>query len=78
MYVILHLVSKVPGIWALILNEEQRLLVSESGVLETTFVARKHGVPGAQRELHNEELHNLYASHDIKKGGTGGMRSTGK
>jgi hypothetical protein len=51
--------------WSLILREEHRLRVFEIRVLRRIF-GRK-GEEGAEGcwKLHNEELHNLYASTNI-------------
>jgi hypothetical protein len=34
-------------------------------VLKRIFVPKRYGVTGGWRKLHNEELHNLYASPNI-------------
>jgi hypothetical protein len=39
--------------------------VSENRVLRRTFGPKREEVEGDWRRLHNEELHNLYASPDI-------------
>jgi hypothetical protein len=51
--------------WALILREEHRLRVFENRVLRRIFVLRVDEVTGGWRELHNEELHDLYSSPTI-------------
>jgi hypothetical protein len=45
--------------WALTLREEHRLRVRR------IFVPKRKEVAGGWRRLHNEELHNLYASPNI-------------
>jgi hypothetical protein len=39
--------------------------VSENRVLRRIFGLKREEVAGGWRRLHNEELHNLYASPDI-------------
>jgi hypothetical protein len=46
--------------WALTLRKENRLKVFENRVLRRIFVLKE--VARSWRRLHNEELHNLYAS----------------
>jgi hypothetical protein len=50
---------------SLTLSEENRLRVFENGVLRRIFVHKREEVAGGRRRLHNEELHNLYASPDV-------------
>jgi len=45
---------------------ECRLRVFENGVLRRIFGPKREGMTGGQRRLHNEELHNLYTSQNIK------------
>jgi len=47
------------------LREERRLGVFENGVLRGIFGAERDGVTGEWRKLHNEELNDLYCSHNI-------------
>jgi hypothetical protein len=42
------------------LREEHRLMVFESRVLMGVFGAKRDGVTGEWRRLHNEELYDLY------------------
>jgi hypothetical protein len=49
----------------LTLREEHRLGVFENRVLRKIFGPKRDEVTGEWRELHNEELHNLYSSPDI-------------
>jgi hypothetical protein len=57
--------------WPLVLAVEAReehacrLRVFESSVLRRIFGAKREEVAGGWRRLHNEELHNLYASQNI-------------
>jgi len=48
--------------WSLTLREEHRLKVFENRVLRRMFGPKWEEVAGGWRRLHNEELHNLYAS----------------
>jgi hypothetical protein len=45
--------------------EERRLRVTENRVLRKIFGPKREEVAGGWRRLHNEDLHNLYASPDI-------------
>jgi hypothetical protein len=47
---------------SLTLREEHRLRVSENRVLRRIFGPKGEEVAGDWRRLHNEELHNFYAS----------------
>jgi hypothetical protein len=51
--------------WSLTLTEEHRLSVSENRVLRGIFGPEREDVAGGWRRLHNEELHNLYASPNV-------------
>jgi hypothetical protein len=44
---------------------EHRLRVFENRVLRRKFGPKRDEVTGGWRELHNEELHNLYCSPSI-------------
>jgi hypothetical protein len=48
--------------WSLTLRKEQRLRVFENRVLRRIFGPKREEVVGGWRRLHNEKLHNLYAS----------------
>jgi hypothetical protein len=48
--------------WFLTIREEHKLRVFENRVLRRIFGAKRDGVTGGWRKLHNEELHNLYSS----------------
>jgi hypothetical protein len=48
--------------WSLTLREEHRLKVFENRVLRRTSGPKRDEVVGGCWKLHNEELHNLYAS----------------
>ena len=45
--------------WSLTLREEHRLRVFENRVLRRIFGAKRDGVIGQWRKLHNEELNDL-------------------
>jgi hypothetical protein len=47
------------------LREERRLRVSENRVLRRIFGSKRDEVTGEWRKLHNEELNDLYCSHNI-------------
>ena len=50
---------------SLTLMEERRLRVFENRVLRRVFGPKRDEVTGEWRKLHNEELNNLYSSHNI-------------
>jgi hypothetical protein len=47
------------------LSEEHRLRVFENWVLRGIFVGKRDGVTGECRQLHNEELNDLYSSPTV-------------
>jgi len=51
--------------WSLTLREERKLRVFENMVLRRIFGPRRDKVMRELRRLHNEELSDLYSSHDI-------------
>jgi hypothetical protein len=51
--------------WPLTLREEHRLRVFENSVLRKICGPKREEVVKGLRRLHNEELHNLYASPNI-------------
>ena len=51
--------------WSLTLREERKLRVFENMVLRRIFGARWEEVTGKWRRVHNEELNDLYSSHNI-------------
>jgi hypothetical protein len=53
--------------WSLTVREEHQLRVFENRVLRRIFGAKRDGVTGGWRKLHNEELHNLYSSPSIMR-----------
>jgi hypothetical protein len=48
--------------WSLTLREEHRLRVFENRVLRRIFGPKRDEVTGEWRQLHNEELRDLYSS----------------
>jgi hypothetical protein len=63
--IILPVVLYGHGTWSLTLREEHRLRVSENRVLRGVFRPKREEMAAGWRRLHNEELHNLYASRNI-------------
>ena len=65
------MLSKLPVVlygcetWSLTLWEERKLRVFENMVLRRIFGPRRDEVKGEWRRLHNEELNDLYSSHNI-------------
>jgi hypothetical protein len=51
--------------WSLTLREEYRLRVFENKVVRRMFGRKRKEIIGGWRELHNEELRNLYGSPNI-------------
>jgi hypothetical protein len=51
--------------WSLTLREERRPRVFENRVLRRIFGPKRNEVTGDWRELHNEELNDLYFSPNI-------------
>ena len=51
--------------WSFTLGDEHRLRVSENRVLRTIFRPKRDEVRGEWRELHNEELNDLYCSPNM-------------
>jgi hypothetical protein len=47
------------------LREEQRIRVFENRALRRIFGPKRNKMTGGWRRVHNEDLHNLYASPDI-------------
>ena len=63
--IILPVVSYGCETWSLTLQEERKLRVFENVVLRRIFGPRRDEVTGEWRRLHNEELNDLYSSHNI-------------
>jgi hypothetical protein len=53
--------------WSLTLREEHRLRVFENRVLRRIFGSKGDEVTGGWRNLHNEELRDLYSSPEGKR-----------
>ena len=51
--------------WSLTLREERRLRVFENRVLRRIFGLKRDEATGEWRNLHNEELNDLYCSPNI-------------
>jgi hypothetical protein len=51
--------------WSLTLREEHRLRVFENRLLRRVFGAKRDGVTGEWRKLHEKELNELYCSPNI-------------
>jgi len=51
--------------WSLTLREERKLRVFENMVLRRIFGPTRDEITGEWRRLHNEELNDLYCSHNI-------------
>jgi hypothetical protein len=51
--------------WSLILREEHKLRAFEDRLLRRIFGSKGDEVTGDWKELHNEELHNLYSSPSV-------------
>jgi hypothetical protein len=49
------------------LREKHGLRVIQNRVLTRTFVPKRDELAGGGRNLHNEELHNLYSSPSIMR-----------
>ena len=51
--------------WSLTVREERKLRVFENMVLRRIFGPRRDEVTGEWRRMRNEELNDLYCSHNI-------------
>jgi hypothetical protein len=65
--IILPVVPYESETWPLTVRVEHKLRVLETRALRRIFGPKWDGVTGGWRELHNEELHNLYSSPSIIK-----------
>jgi hypothetical protein len=63
--------------WSLTIREEHRLTVFENRVLRRIFGPKEDEVTGEWRKLHNEEVHNLYSSLNIRQVKSRQMRWAG-
>jgi hypothetical protein len=61
---------------SLTLRKEYALRLSENGVLRRIFGRKRDEVTGEWKKLHNEELHDLYSSQNIKDNEVGGTCGT--
>jgi hypothetical protein len=52
--------------WSLTIREEHRLRVLENRVLSRIFGPKRDEVTGEWRQLHNEELRDLYSSPSMR------------
>ena len=55
------------GTWSLPLRDERRLRVFENRVMRRIFGLKRDKVTGEWREIHNEELKNVYCSPNINR-----------
>jgi len=62
--IILPVVLYACETWSLTLQEERNLRVFENMVLRRIFGPRREEETGEWRRLHNEELNDLYCSHN--------------
>jgi hypothetical protein len=53
------------GTWSLTVRKEHRLMMCENRILRRIFGLKRDVVIGGLRNLHNEELHNLYSSPSV-------------
>jgi len=53
--------------WSLTLREERKLTVFDNMVLRRIFGPRREEVTGEWKRFHNEELSDLYSSHNIMR-----------
>ena len=51
--------------WSLTLRKERRLRVLENRMLRRIFGRKRDEITEEWRKLHNEELNDLYCSHNI-------------
>ena len=63
--IILSVVSCGCETWSLTMREERRLRVFEYRVLRGIFGRKRDELTGEWRKLHNEELNDLYCSHNV-------------
>ena len=53
--------------WSLALREERRLRLCDNRVLRRIFGPKRDQVTGEWRKLDNEEINDLYCSHNISR-----------
>jgi hypothetical protein len=62
--------------WSLTLREERRLKVFENRVLRRVFGPKRDEVTGEWRQLHNEELNDMWRVWGGKRGAQGVVGET--
>jgi hypothetical protein len=65
-FIVMAMTTQNPT-WSLTLREEHRLRLFENMVLSGIFGLKRDEVTGTLRNLHNEDLHNLYCLASIIK-----------
>jgi len=75
--IILPIVLYGSGTWSLTMREERRLRVMKNRVLRRIFGPKRDEVTGVWRNLHNEELNDLYCSPNTMRVIKSRMRQAG-